>query len=150
MQCIGFNFECNSHPSLLVLSQALLFVWFPVSIKYSKQFEEIRNISFVPVFGKFLWSRSIYVKILVRLRNNYDIFSTLVTIATDFIVNDRGQDEQQSCKVLSQYHSPFRIYDGGSTRTPSPRAGGCQKSPGQIGLKKLKIVSALIHVRFSK
>ena len=67
---------------------------------------------------------------MVRLGNNDDIFSTLVTITTDFIVNDRGQDEQQSCKVLSQHLSPFRIYEGESTRPPSPRAGGCQKSPG--------------------
>ena len=43
---------------------------------------------FVPIFGKFLWSSSIYVQILLRLRINDDIISTLVTIATDFIVND--------------------------------------------------------------
>ena len=57
------------------------------------------------------------MKILVWIRNNDDIICALVTIATNFIVNDTAQAEQQSCKFLSQYHLPFRIYEEGGLRS---------------------------------
>ena len=37
----------------------------------------------------------------------------MIIIATYFIVNDRRQAEQQSCKVLSQYYLPFSISERG-------------------------------------
>ena len=77
------------------------------------------------------------MRILVWLRNNDDIICTLVTIATDFIVNNRGQAEQQSCKVLSQYHLLFRIYEEeGGLLDPPPSSG--LEDVKKLGLDRVK------------